>query len=70
MKVQQDDLDVNLFSRNDVAPTEVNIEVLQMPSNRANDVDGFIYYNEDEDDASNMDDNESSFELEDDTDVE
>ena len=33
LKVQQDDLDVNLFSRNDVAPTKVNMEVLQMPSN-------------------------------------
>ncbi|KAK9178090.1 hypothetical protein WN943_027280 [Citrus x changshan-huyou] len=68
--VQQGDLDVNLFSRNNAAPTEVNMEVLQMQSNRANDVDDFIYDIEDQDDTSNMDDYESSFELEDDTDVE
>ena len=70
LKVQQGDLDVNLFSRNDAAPTEVNMEVLQMQSNRANDVDDFIYDIEDQDDTSNMDDYESSFELEDDTNVE
>ena len=46
------------------------MEVLQMQSNRANDVDDFIYDIEDQDDTSNMDDYESSFELEDDTDVE
>lgn len=55
MKVQHDDLDVNLFSRNDVAPTMVNMEVLQMPSDRANDVDDFICNTKNEDDTSNMD---------------
>lgn len=40
-----------------------------MPSNRANYVDDFICDTEDEDDTSNMNDYESSFELEDDNDV-